>query len=218
MKNCNLLFLLITGVISSGCSMMDYRDYSDEMSYEYSQPMFEANKDFMIVAGDSGELYPSDNERRSRTPASVRDSASYRHDSSLKKELFQLENSLDPQEYEQYVEYREKIGSTSQKIYFLELSKSERREYLKIRKIKNDTIRTRGVASLDRPRERAYPQLHDIMLGMGKNDVMRNWGQADREDIAGDPVLENERWVYRRADSTKYIYFENGRVEGWKER
>lgn len=221
MKDCNLLILFVLLSALGGCSMMDYRDYSSEMAYEYSTPMFEANKDFMIVAGDSGKVHASESERRARVPASERDFANSRYDNSLKKELVRLENSLEPHEYENYLEYAHKIGSTSQKIYFLQLTKMERDEYLKIRKIKSDFVRTREIASVERKaqlRRREFPQLNDIMLGMSKNDVVQNWGPASREDIAGDPRLENERWVYQRADSTKYIYFESGRVEGWNER
>ena len=44
---------------------------------------------------------------------------------------------------------------------------------------------------------------------------MQNWGRPDRMDVAGDPKFQNERWAYQRDGVTNYIYFENGRVEGW---
>ena len=125
MKVSNLLILLTFLLVIQGCSMLDYRDYEDEMSYTYEEPLFAANKDFMIVAGDSGRQYHTEQERRMRTPASAGDRLHQKYSKSLEKELVQLENRMEPTDYEKYQEYEHKLGNTSQKIYYLIFSKKQ---------------------------------------------------------------------------------------------
>ena len=56
----------------------------------------------------------------------------------------------------------------------------------------------------------------NAVTGMSKSDVMNNWGEPRRVEIAGNPSFENERWLYSVNGATKYIYFESGRVQGWE--
>lgn len=227
MKVCNVLILLAGITLLESCAMLDHRDFSDEMEFTYDEPMFAPNQDFMVVAGDTGRDYRSSSEIRGRTPATAKNAENYRHDASLERELRYLESKLSPEEYDAHIEIRGKLGNTSQQIYYLKLNPHERRDYLRSMGISSDYVRTsslvpnapvrntyasRSVASA------IYPQINDIMLGMQKNDVVQNWGRPDRMDVAGDPRLENERWAYQRDGVTNYIYFENGRVEGWNRR
>lgn len=227
MFNCKLLILLIIGASLSSCAFLDHRDYSDEMEFSFDGPMFEPNRDFMIVAGDSGRDYRSDSEIRGRTPATAKNAEDYRHDASLQRELTYLESKLSPEEFDFHREIRDQIGNVSQQIYFLRLRSWEQKEYLKSRGIASDFIRTSNLVPHEPDRNSYqsrsfasanYPKIHDVVLGMRKDDVMQNWGRPDRMDVAGDPRLENERWAYRRDGTVKYIYFESGRVEGWNER
>ena len=54
-----------------------------------------------------------------------------------------------------------------------------------------------------------------LSMGMSKDEVMRRWGQPMRIEHAGNPRLENERWLYRVAGQDRQVYFASGRVDGW---
>lgn len=63
----------------------------------------------------------------------------------------------------------------------------------------------------------------EIVLGMGKDDVFSIWGHPHEVETAGDPTLENERWIYqsnplgtRLTHSSRVVYFESGHVVGWE--
>lgn len=207
--------------------MLDHRDYTEEMEFSFDAPMFEPNRDFMIVAGDTGRDYRSSSEIRGRTPATAKDAENYKHDNNLDRELTYLESKLSPDELDAHREIRSQIGNVSQQIYYLRLKPFEQKEYLKSRGIASDFVRTSNLVP-NGPNRNSYqsrsyasanyPKINDIMLGMQKDDVVRNWGRPDRMDVAGDPGRENERWAYRKDGVIKYIYFENGLVEGWNER
>ena len=103
--------------------------------------------------------------------------------------------------------------SDSQKIFFLSLSQAERDQYLySLNTNKRRLKESRKPASYFKysPRESRV-----IAKGMQKNDVVSKWGNPHRVDVAGDPSLENERWVFYEAGEKRYVYFERGRVEGW---
>lgn len=62
-----------------------------------------------------------------------------------------------------------------------------------------------------------------IEAGMGMEDVEAVWGAPTHVDTAGDPRDGNQRWVYYSGLSSRYglgtkktVYFESGRVAGWK--
>lgn len=210
--------------------MFEQRDYMSEMDFQYDEPLFQANRDFMVVPGDTGRDYRTSNEIMERTPASFEDQESMRYNTSLKRELNMLENKVSDAEYQQYQKYQDKLGGTSEKIYFLRLTPVEKEEYLVAKRIK---ISNRAISSAhtnsrsDMYRTNAYtpanavqtnfPKINDVALGMSMDDVMQNWGQPERRDVAGNPELKNERWAFRKDGSIKYIYFEAGRVEGWTE-
>lgn len=62
-----------------------------------------------------------------------------------------------------------------------------------------------------------------IVTGMRSVDVQRVWGEPTEVEIAGEAHAGNERWVYRDGVSsywglkpTRHVYFEAGRVVGWR--
>lgn len=227
MKKCNYLILLLPMLAIAGCSMLDHRDFSDEMEFSYDEPIFAPNHDFMVVAGDTGRDSRTTSEIRGRTPATARNAENYRHEQNLERELRYLESKLSPDEYEAHAEIRGQLGNISQQIYYLQLSSLDRQSYLRNRGIKSNYVRTSGLVPNNPSRNTYaarsiasanYPHINDIMLGMYKDDVMQNWGRPDKMEVAGDPRLENERWAYQRDGVTNYIYFESGRVGGWNRR
>jgi hypothetical protein len=78
----------------------------------------------------------------------------------------------------------------------------------------------------DEPEETPYEQAVNsgqIVLGMPMTDVRQVWGEPLDVESAGDPRAGNERWVYSEGLSsrwslapTRVVYFERGRVIGWK--
>lgn len=226
MKCSNLLILLASFYLFTSCSMFERRDFIDEMGYEFDQPMFQANRDFMVVPGDTGRPHRTISEINDRTPATYEDEQDFRYKQSLQRELVGLENKLTDAEYEEYLKYKNKLGGTSEKIYYLRLSSAQKLSYLQSRRLttpktsistnRSSFYRSNASANYRRP-SGEFPKINDVALGMSKDDVVQNWGQPERRDIAGNPSLENERWAYRKNGSVKYIYFEAGRVEGWTE-
>jgi hypothetical protein len=213
MKNYSMLLILLLtlSAFTSSCAFMDRRDYQDEMSeFRTDDPMFIAGRDFQISAGDSGSYHRRDSEISSRTPASFKSAEKRKHYNSIKRELSKLENNLNEAQFSEYKKYRSNLGSDSEKIYYLRLSASERREYLQVRNIEIPRFYT-----VQESRMAAFS--NDIILGMRKNDVIKSWGNPERKDFSGDPRYENERWAYSRNGSVKYVYFSGGSVEGWTE-
>ena len=204
--------------------MLDHRDFSDQMSeYRMDEPLFRANHDFMIISGDSGRAYRGEAEVAERTPASSKDAHERLYDTSLRRELHHLESRLREDEYFKYEIIKERVGSVSEQIYYLRLSESERKEYLRIRKIKNGSPATSNTYKRYGSNRVAFYDVpstvfkNDVIMGMSKEDVSKNWGSPVRRDVAGKAELENERWAFRRGGVVKYIYFEDGKVQGWSE-
>jgi hypothetical protein len=196
------------------------------MDYQFDEPLFKPNSDFMVMAGDTGRDYDTYNEIMEKTPASGRMDSDYRHERSLERELRYLEHKLSDAEYGEYTRYKNNLGSRSEKIYFLRLNSSERRDYLNVRRIENHSRSVsysnyRNQSSNPMTRQRSIAgsvsRVKDITLGMDQNDALQNWGTPERRDIDGDPSQQNERWAYRRNGKVKYIYFESGKVQGWAE-
>jgi hypothetical protein len=198
--------------VLTGCA--DFRmnrSYLSEMEQEDDR-IFDAGEDFPILAGDSGEGWRNDKELSERTPASAEDLADRRAQSSLTRELKELENTQPENAFKLYQKYRDRLGSTSEKIYFLKLRPSEREEYLRGRSLIEDQ-RSRAITPFERM---SALRTSRIMMGMSKDDVAQSFGRPLRVEIAGNPSYENERWVYTRNGATKYVYFESGKVEGWE--
>lgn len=211
MKNITNILILLVLFSLTGCAMLEHRDFEAEMDpFRMDDPMFLPNRDFAVVPGDDGRYYRNETEIRGRTPATRRMLEKERFDNSLKREVVSLENKLDDAGYQEYLKIRNKLGSDSEKIYYLGLTPREKREYLSIRKIqapKYYTVRESQMATYQK----------EVVMGMGKTDVLRSWGEPDRKDYSGDPRYQNERWAYSRNGRTKYIYFEGGLVGGWTE-
>jgi hypothetical protein len=198
-----LYFVLI---LLSSCSFVPYRSYQDEMDRN-DQAFFEPESDFPIVAGDSGTTGRTKKEINARTPLSHTEKRALLQRRQLIQERKDLESSLDDQEKAYYQKYRSSLTTESEKIYFLKLnSYRDQQEY----------IRSRGLDIQSRPIDLTdHWQSADLNLGMTKNEVQSSWGEPLNIDIAGNPVMQNERWIYRRSGALKAVFFENGRVEGW---
>jgi hypothetical protein len=70
---------------------------------------------------------------------------------------------------------------------------------------------------------RSTPSADTISYGMAMEDVASIWGRPTHVDAAGTTQDGNQRWVYFSGLSSRYglgskrtVYFENGRVVGWK--
>ncbi len=196
-------------LLASGCGLLETRSYMDEMVYQ-ADPFWVPGQDFDVTPGDTGRAYRSMDEIIERTPASDREGKIAEYNRSLEAELINLENRVPDGDYNHYLKYRDKLATTSEKIYFLKLSSmGEKNNYLRARGIEEDVYTN--------PEYRMAVYQRDVLLGMRKEDVVSSWGTPDKRDIAGNPALENERWVYRKDGVTKYIIFENGKVQGWTE-
>lgn len=197
------LFLLST----VSCSQfLSQRSYLAEMENNGSS-FFNPQDDFPVVGGDTGRVGETAQERKRRTPLSE-NSQDRRF---LKQELKRLEAKESDDELAFYEGQKRLLSTTSEKIYYLKLSPSERREYLASRGFISPE---RALAS--KHGERSGSGQSDISSGMSKTDVVNSWGEPVRVEVAGNPSFENERWLYKLHGASKYIYFESGRVEGWE--
>jgi hypothetical protein len=206
MKSLGLLLLTLPLV---ACSLVPNRTYLSEMEDDDSA-FFQPREDFQVVAGDTGRDWRNQREWNRRTPASESTRLKEREDRLLEDELRRLESAQSEGAQKHYQQYRARLGSTSERIYFLQLKgKAEREEYLS----------ARGLMAADNavmPHEyRWAADQGELLLGMSKDDVESSWGRPERVDIAGNPTYENERWMYRRDGAAKYIFFEGGKVGGW---
>ncbi len=232
LKLLKIFTLIATTSFLYSCSLLDHRDYSTQMDpfMGSDEPMFMPNRDFMVVAGDSGRDYRSFQETKQRTPASYEQKLEDRYQKSLQVELNAHVNRLSDEEYWEYEKIKNLLGSTSEKIYYLGLNPLEKKQYLSARGIQRSygtSVRAAQKQDLNTfnrvalyPKEaiqtNPYPQ-NDIVMGMDMDTVVGNWGTPERRDIAGNPSLKNERWAFRRDGKIKYIYFEQGRVQGWSD-
>jgi hypothetical protein len=203
------LFLL---AITTGCADLSTgRSYLTEMEQDDAH-FFSPRKDFPVLAGDSGQDWMSESERKRRTPASQDDIMEDRTSRALKAELRQLEGLQSEDSLELYNQYKHLLSGISGKIFFLKLPPRERKDYLMTKGL----LAQRGPAS-ETPFDKLAPRAsHDIFLGMNKNEVLASMGKPFKVEVAGNPRNENERWLYRFSSRSKYIYFESGRVEGWE--
>ena len=197
-------------IMTSSCGQLLFdRSYLAEMEHEDGR-MFEPSHDFPVVAGDTGTIGLSDKERQERTPASIADMENNRANRSLKQELQRLEGSQSEKAFEYYDKHKAKLPTVSERIYFLKLPHSERREYLQSRGVIEEQNKFTAL-------EKSFGIKNTgVALGMSKDDVRESWGKPTRVEIAGNPSYENERWLYTRNGASKYIYFESGRVGGWE--
>ena len=206
------LILLAFLCQQTGCAgLQTGRTYLSEMERDDSS-FYNPSEDFPIVAGDSGRNWMSDEERQYRTPASEDIMADDKASRALKAELRELESMQSEESMELYGPYKNLLGSVSQRIYFLRLPPHERKDYLITRGIISEA-RTNPVTAYEKM---AATRANDVIIGMEKNDVLESLGKPIRVEVAGNPRNENERWLYRLNGSSKYIYFESGKVQGWE--
>ena len=206
----NLAFLLIMMGLTSCGQLMTHRDYVAEMERDDSS-FFHPREDFPVVAGDTGRDWESASDRKNRTPASVEEIQDNNSRRFLTQELRKLEGQQSENALELYENHKHHFKTTSEKIYFLKLSQFERKDYLA----------SRGFLKEKAPGHKPYEQMFamrdsNVESGMTKSQVMQNWGQPNRVEVAGNPSYENERWLYSVNGATKYIYFESGLVRGWE--
>ncbi len=202
------ILLLVLTLPLAACSLVPNRSYLAEMEDDDSA-FFQPREDFPVVPGDSGRSWRTQKDWQRRTPASETSRLREREEESLENELAKLESAQSEGAANHYQQYRAKLGSTSERIYFLQLkSKTDREEYLSSRGMLTET------AVMPFEHQWATAQ-GELLLGMSKTDVEESWGRPDRVDFAGNPTYENERWMYRRDGAAKYIFFESGRVGGW---
>lgn len=192
----------------SSCSLLDSREFYDQMDTRFDQAMFRPAEDFQVVPGDRGH-YMDESEMMGRVPATSSMNESSRYDSSIARELYSLEAQLNEEDYEVYSQVRGQLGSDYERIYYLRLHPAEKHQYLSARGIAPKRYYS--------AQEAVRGPVANISLGMGKSDVLSYWGEPDRRDYAGNPQLGNERWAYNRNGRVKYVYFESGQVEGWAE-
>lgn len=212
MKNFSNIMILLGSLLATSCAMMEHRDFENQMNpYRMDDdPLFMPNKDFTVVPGDTGRFYRNSKEISNRTPATARMKEKDLYNNSIKRELVGLENQMNDAQYQEYIRIRNSLGSDSEKIYYLRLPAKDKREYLALRRIEVPqyyTVRESRMATYN----------SEVIMGMGKKDVLRSWGQPDKKDVSGDPRYQNERWAYSRHGKVKYIYFEGGQVGGWTE-
>ncbi|MCE3011791.1 MAG: DUF2845 domain-containing protein [Proteobacteria bacterium] len=199
-----LIILSLTLITS--CAFVPERSHLAEMEHDDST-FFEPRKDFNVIPGDEGISWRTDEVWRARTPADETQLKSEREQRVLDNHLRKLESAQSEGALKHYEQIKPHLATTSERIYFLGLrGRVEREEYLSARGISADTspLVSRSIASQG-----------ILNLGMSKSDVQASWGEPIRVDFAGNPQLENERWVYNANGAAKYIYFESGRVGGW---
>lgn len=203
--------LSLSAILSlSSCTMLTDRSFLAEMENTDDEALFRPREDFPVIPGDTGRAYRNNKEIRSRTPASASEVIHQRESASLERELSQLEGAQGEGAFRHYQQYRQRLGGTSERIYFLQLqTRAERESYLNARGLL-DTPTPRLAYEMGMAAEQA-----ELLLDMSKEDVISSWGRPDRVDIAGKPTYENERWMYQRDGAVKYIYFEGGKVGGW---
>ncbi|MCO4754806.1 MAG: hypothetical protein KC478_10015 [Bacteriovoracaceae bacterium] len=211
MENRSTFLPIIMALLCSACSMMDQRDYFNQMDNRFDQPMFMPKQDFPVVPGDTGRAYRAHDEIMGRVPATAEQRERTRYEDSIKRELSWLESSLSDQDYNEYLSLRDSLGSDYERIYYLRLHPNQRRQYLQVRNIAPKNYYSAQESS-------AGYFNKSLSLRMSKQQVLSSWGEPDRLDVAGnDPAAGNERWAYNKGGRVKFIYFENGLVEGWSE-
>lgn len=217
----NLLFTFIFSVSLVGCANMAHPDrtFIEQMDHE-TDGFFVPGQDFSVVPGDNGYEGRTRDEIRQRTPASARTREEELESRSLATELRAKLNSLDEREYDEYVRYREYLPTNSDKLYYLNLPKRDRVDYLMTRgyapEISKKYLRDkqnagRGMSYFE---SRAV-RVSDITHGMTKLQVQDLWGSPTRVDVAGNPSNENERWSFYESGKVRQVFFEKGRVAGW---
>lgn len=216
------IILISLAFLLSGCAeMYENRSFVKEMDHE-TDGIFVAGRDFNVVPGDGPGAYRSEREIQKRTPPSGLNEEQRTEFRSIQRELSKKEANLSPREYQDWQQIRRNFESPSQQIYYLNLSRGEKREYLStnfnaedlpthLRRNRRKRGNSRAIASID---PRGYAD-KEIIMGMRKTEVEGLWGRPARVDVAGNPTFQNERWSFYENGRMKQVFFEGGRVQGW---
>ena len=201
-------YILILGlpwlISCAGHRLYGQRSFTQEMNQE--ENFWIPSRDFPVATGDKGPTYRNRREIMARTPASLKEKAEAREQSLLITELIRRESLLSHADLQQYALIKQELGSLSEKIYYLQLSPAERREYIKIR-----IPRERRPSSVP-----INPNFDgEISLNMTKEEVVYRWGRPSLIEVAGDPAHQNERWIFIQLSGRRTLYFEHGLVKGW---
>lgn len=203
-----LLLPIIFSVFFASCSFAPQRSFLAEMEHDDST-FFEPRKDFNVIPGDEGISWRTDDVWRARTPKDEFTLKSEREERAMLHHLRKLEGDQSEGAKKHYDKIKKHLPTASEKIYFLSLrGRVEREEYLAARGIDEGS---QPLSKLNR----SIASTGVLNLGMSKPEVEASWGEPIRVDFAGNPALENERWVYHADGAAKYIFFESGRVGGW---
>lgn len=205
--------------------MVGNRTFIDEMDRD-SDGLFVAGEQFEISPGDTGEAYRSHTKISSRTPASIPRGISPRQanvfsDSGLARELDYKEGLLTMREYEIYRENNEYFPTASEKIFYLDLTRNEKADYLRTLKGRSSKHSPFGAELVNseqtnRPFISSSENENDFLsLGMSKNNVINMWGRPSKVEVAGLEKFENERWSFYGNEGLTIVYFEAGEVNGW---
>ncbi len=166
-----------------------------------------AGDSFPIMSGDSGERFLSSEEINKRTPLL---GEAY----SIRQELEKREQELPEEERANFNKTKNLLSNDSERIYLLELSPKERENYLQ------NKVEERKLTTIEEDKYSKSPVkkivVSELFFGMSKADVLSSWGDPSTIDVAGDPREQNERWSFVVDNKVKSIYFESGRVQGWK--
>lgn len=227
-----LLILFVLSLNLGGCAgMFPGRTFIDEMDRE-TDGMWVPGEDFAMTAGDSGQSYRATEEIASRTPASKFEAEQREFDRNLGYELNNKIDNLDEATYQQFQRDRSHLTSVSEQIYYLNLSPSERANYIGLKRTnRNRAPATTGTGSYAylsnykgddgqrAPLNTYYQSRYEeqaLLLGMTKQDVVTRWGQPQNVEVAGHPSMQNERWSFAEQGKLHYVFFEAGRVQGWQ--
>ena len=190
----------------SSCSQFTLLNTSDEARRDLSY--FKSEEDFPGSYEDENQAWDS-----SLNPLKNRlNGQSSRSGKLLTNELKRLESVQSEEDFDFYQEYRDKLKTVSEKIFFLKLSPYDRQDYLASRGF----LLAREEMAQREPAQYFKLRKNEVAFGMRKPDVLDSLGKPLRVEVAGNPRHENERWLYQLNGAPKYIYFESGEVQGWE--
>ena len=190
---------------------------------------WKTGRDIRLVNGDPTTILQNNYAKNNRMPASTN------NDSSIEKqELYLKLIKLSPIEKGHYNGIEQYMKNITEKIYYLDLTPQERYEYRQAiiqqnnqGNVNNPNTWNLGRKGMNYPMSRIhymgnienfhqYAKPGRIVLNMSKSEVIHLWGRPDRKDIAGNPANQNERWIFNNKDGIREVFFEQGRVNGWK--
>lgn len=216
-----LLIISMLLMTSSCASMFQERTFIKEMDRQ-SDSVWTPHEDFHVVPGDKHDGYRSREQITARTPDGRKD---FTFSDNLQEELSTKEKMLTMEQYASYSELKPDLETTSEKIYFLNLTVDEREEYLSSRQLGKYAVQQRPRNRVKKgygrapasamPITNAYSYGRSISQGMGKDEVRSTWGRPTRVDVAGNPRNQNERWTFFENGQVKRVFFEAGVVQGW---